>query len=100
MVLVSANYKMSFDRLRSQLGGRDLWILVLDTRGVNVWCAAGKGTFGTEELIERIEEGGQGLHGYHSHLHDEEQMRRSIASYYGMTSLMDHHIGRIVNTLK
>lgn len=53
-VLVTANYKMSFDRLRQELGGHHLWILVLDTRGINVWCAAGKGTFGTEELIRRI----------------------------------------------
>jgi hypothetical protein len=54
-VLVSANYKMSFDHLRSQLGAHDAWILVLDTRGINVWCAAGKGTFGTDELVRRIE---------------------------------------------
>ena len=53
-VLVTANYKMTFDRLREQLSGLNLWILVLDTDGVNVWCAAGKGTFGTEELVNRI----------------------------------------------
>lgn len=53
-VLVTANYKMSFDHLRSALAGRNLWILVLDTYGINVWCAAGKGTFGTEELIRRV----------------------------------------------
>jgi hypothetical protein len=53
-VLVTANYKMTFDRLRRQLSGLDLWILVLDTDGVNVWCAAGKGTFGTDELVNRI----------------------------------------------
>lgn len=53
-VLVSANYKMSFDRLRSAIDGIDAWILVLDTKGINVWCAAGKGTFGTDELVERI----------------------------------------------
>jgi acetyl-CoA decarbonylase/synthase complex subunit gamma len=28
---------------------------VLDTLGINVWCAAGKGTFGTDELLDRIE---------------------------------------------
>ncbi len=56
-VLVSANYKMSFDRLRSVLGGRNAWILVLDTRGINVWCAAGKGTFGTAEIVKRVEAG-------------------------------------------
>lgn len=53
-VLVSANYKLSFDHLRGELAGLDAWILVLDTGGINVWCAAGKGTFGTDELIRRI----------------------------------------------
>ena len=53
-VFVSANYKMSFDILRHDLAGIDGWILVLDTKGINVWCAAGKGTFGTQELVHRI----------------------------------------------
>jgi len=57
-VLVTANYKMSFDYLRRELYGRNVWILVLDTKGINVWCAAGKGTFGTEELIKRIASSG------------------------------------------
>jgi hypothetical protein len=58
LVFVSANYTLSFDALRSALLGRDAYILVLDTRGVNVWCAAGEGTFGTEELVSRIESTG------------------------------------------
>ncbi len=57
-VLVTANYKMSFDKLREALPGRNAWILVLDTKGINVWCAAGKGTFGTMELVGRIESSG------------------------------------------
>jgi acetyl-CoA decarbonylase/synthase complex subunit gamma len=57
-VLLSANYKLSFDALRAVLGGRDAWILVLDTKGINVWCAAGKGTFGTGEIIRRVEASG------------------------------------------
>lgn len=57
-VLVTANYKLTFDCLRSALAGRDAWILVLDTKGVNVWCAAAKGTFGTDELVHRIEAAG------------------------------------------
>jgi len=52
---VTANYTLSFDTLRSALTGVDGYILVLDTQGINVWCAAGKGTFGTDELINRIE---------------------------------------------
>ncbi len=53
-VLVSANYKYSFDLLRRELKGLDAWILVLDTKGINVWCAAGKGAFGTDELVKSI----------------------------------------------
>jgi acetyl-CoA decarbonylase/synthase complex subunit gamma len=53
-VFVSANYKLSFDILRKALRGLDAWILVLETEGINVWCAAGKGTFGTAELVNRI----------------------------------------------
>lgn len=54
-VFVSANYTLSFDALRSALDDIDGYIMVLDTDGINVWCAAGKGTFGTEEIIHRIE---------------------------------------------
>lgn len=57
-VLVTANYKLSFDHLRRELGGRDLWILVLDTLGINVWCAAGKGTFGTDNLASSLAKSG------------------------------------------
>jgi hypothetical protein len=53
-VFVTGNYSLSFDALRSNLAGLDAYIIVLDTFGVNVWCAAGKGTFGTKELIHRI----------------------------------------------
>lgn len=45
------------------------------------------------------EPGGQALHGYHSHLHTDEEMRRSIAVYYGMISLIDQEVGRILDCL-
>ena len=57
-VFASANYQPSFDALRKALDGTDAYILVLDTKGINVWCAAGKGNFGTEELVSRIEKTG------------------------------------------
>ncbi|MCP3952163.1 MAG: hypothetical protein GY697_08115, partial [Desulfobacterales bacterium] len=57
-VIVTANYKLSFDHVRRELGGQNVWLLVLDTRGINVWCAAGKGTFATGELAKRIIESG------------------------------------------
>jgi hypothetical protein len=54
-VLVTANYKLSFDTVRKNLRGLNVWLLVLDTKGVNVWCSAGKGAFGTNELVHRIQ---------------------------------------------
>jgi hypothetical protein len=53
-VFVTGNYKLTFDTLRKNLSEVNGWILVLDTKGVNVWCAAGKGTFGTKELVNRV----------------------------------------------
>ncbi|MDT8444182.1 MAG: mercury methylation corrinoid protein HgcA [Desulfuromonadales bacterium] len=53
-VLVTANYKMTFDIVRRDMHGHDVWLLVLDTKGVNVWCAAGKGTFGTDEILNQV----------------------------------------------
>jgi CO dehydrogenase/acetyl-CoA synthase delta subunit len=53
-VIVTANYKMTYDIMRQTLAGRSLWLLVLETYGINVWCAAGKGTFGTGEVVRRV----------------------------------------------
>ena len=54
-VMVTANYKLSFDVLRSHLAGISAWILLVYTRGINVWCAAGKGTFSTQEVAYRVQ---------------------------------------------
>ncbi len=54
-VFVTANYTLSFDAVREALAGQNCHVLVLDTHGVNVWCAAGKGTFSTDELVWKIE---------------------------------------------
>lgn len=77
-VFVSANYTLSFDALRSALPGIDGYILVLDTKGVNVWCAAGKGTFGTDELVRRINAVG---------LHDVVNHRILIVPQLGATGM-------------
>ncbi len=41
----------------------------------------------------------QGMHGAHSHLHDREKLKQDMACYYGMVSLMDQQIGRILDAL-
>jgi len=85
-VLVSANYKLSFDALRAELQGVDAWILVLDTKGVNVWCAAGKGTFGTDELVRQVE--GTGLAEVVSH-------RKLVVPQLGAPGIAAHEVRRI-----
>lgn len=53
-VIITSNYKLSFDLVRKSMKGLNAWILVLETYGINVWCAAGKGTFGSDELIRQV----------------------------------------------
>ncbi len=82
-VLVTANYKLSLDALRGELDGIDAWILVLDTRGINVWCAAGKGTFSAEELVARIA---------FSRLAAVVDHRRVVVPQLGATGVAAHHV--------
>jgi len=53
-VLVTCNYKLTFDAVRSALPHDNCWLLVVDTRGINVWCAGGKGTFSAEEVAYQV----------------------------------------------
>jgi len=84
-VLVSANYKLTFDILRKNLDGLDCWLLILDTKGVNVWCAAGKGTFGTDELVHRIES---------TKLFDVVNHRKLILPQLGAPGVNSHEIAQ------
>ncbi len=82
-VLVTANYKLSFDHVRESLAGMDAWLLVLDTHGINVWCAAGKGTFGTAELVQRVLKTG---------LAQVVRHRRLILPQLGATGVAGHRV--------
>jgi hypothetical protein len=84
-VFVTANYSLSFDAVRAALRGVDGYILVLDTNGVNVWCAAGKGTFSTEELVRRVEATG---------LRDVVSHRRLILPQLGAPGVAAHEVKR------
>jgi hypothetical protein len=52
--VATCNYKLTFDVLRREMKGRSVWILVVETYGINVWCAAGKKSFSTEEVAARV----------------------------------------------
>jgi hypothetical protein len=82
-VFVTANYTLSFDALRAAVKEIDCYILVLDTQGINVWCAAGKGTFGTDELVRRIEA---------THLHEVVNHRKLILPQLGAPGVAAHEV--------
>jgi hypothetical protein len=82
-VMVTANYTLSFDALRSALEGVDAYILVLDTQGINVWCAAGKGTFGTQEIVTRVADTG---------LKDVVRHRKLILPQLGAPGVAAHEV--------
>jgi acetyl-CoA decarbonylase/synthase complex subunit gamma len=84
-VVVTANYKMSYDLVRQSLAGRSVWLLILETFGVNVWCAAGKGTFGTGELVRRVKATG---------LADIVSHRRLILPILGAPGVAAHEVAR------
>lgn len=44
-------------------------------------------------------ESGYTTHGLQAHLHDREKLKKDIATYYGMISLMDKYIGKILDKL-
>ena len=82
-VFVTANFKLTFDLVRRELAGMNAWLLVLDTRGINVWCAAGKGTFSTDELIRRIEKTG---------LSEKISHRKVIVPQLGAVGISAHEV--------
>ncbi|MHB9003486.1 MAG: mercury methylation corrinoid protein HgcA [Coriobacteriia bacterium] len=82
-VLVTANYRLSFDAVRSVLTGRDIWLLVVDINGINVWCAAGKDLFTSLSVSRHIIE--SGLATVVSH-------RRLIFPQLGATGVAAHEV--------
>jgi len=57
-VLLTCNYTLTVRRLRAALRGRDAWLLVVDSRGFNVWCAAGGGHLTHHDVISAIRTSG------------------------------------------
>jgi NAD-dependent dihydropyrimidine dehydrogenase PreA subunit len=53
-VLVTGNFTLTVRRLRDTLRGRDAWLLVANSKGINVWCAAGGGHLTHHDIISAI----------------------------------------------
>jgi NAD-dependent dihydropyrimidine dehydrogenase PreA subunit len=59
-VLVTCNFHITVKRLTRLLerAGVDAWLLVADSRGVNVWCAAGGDEFNTHSVVAAVKTSG------------------------------------------
>ena len=57
-VLVTCNFYITVRRLMRLLRGLDLWLLVADSKGVNVWCAAGAEEFSTRSVVSAVKTSG------------------------------------------
>jgi NAD-dependent dihydropyrimidine dehydrogenase PreA subunit len=55
-VLVTCNFHVTVNRLTRVLekAGVDAWVLVADSKGVNVWCAAGAEEFNTQSVVSAV----------------------------------------------
>jgi NAD-dependent dihydropyrimidine dehydrogenase PreA subunit len=53
-VLLSGNYTLTVYRLLRVLKGFNCWLLVANSRGSNVWCAAGMNEFTEHDVIDSI----------------------------------------------
>jgi 2-polyprenyl-3-methyl-5-hydroxy-6-metoxy-1,4-benzoquinol methylase len=54
-VLVTGNFDLTVRRLVRAIDGKvDVWLLVADSAGINVWCGAGGGYFTAEKIIAAV----------------------------------------------
>ncbi len=58
-VLVTGNFSLTVRRVVREIDGRlDAWLLVADSGGINVWCAAGGGYFTADKVITAVNTSG------------------------------------------
>ncbi|MFC1581126.1 hypothetical protein ACFL4N_09510 [Thermodesulfobacteriota bacterium] len=57
-VLVTCNFYITVRRVMKNLAGTNAWLLVADSKGVNVWCAAGGDEFNTRSVVSAIKTSG------------------------------------------
>ena len=57
-VLVTCNYDLTVRRLLRALEGVDAWLVVAPSSGINVWCAAAGGHFGTPQVVTALKTSG------------------------------------------
>lgn len=67
-VLVTCNYLLTVERLKKYLKGIDCFLLIVNSRGINVWCAATGGHFTNHNIISVLKTSGIDSHVTHRRL--------------------------------
>lgn len=57
-VLLTCNFRLTVERVRRALQGLDAYLLVANSRGVNVWCAATGGLFTSHDVVSVLRTSG------------------------------------------
>ena len=77
-VLVTGNYTLTIRRMRQALKGIDAWLLAANSKGINVWCAAGGGHLTHHDIISVVRT---------SRIADQVTHRRLILPQLGATGI-------------
>lgn len=57
-VLVTGNYDLTVRRVLRAMAGRDAWLVVAPSGGINVWCASSGGHLGTHQVVTALKTSG------------------------------------------
>lgn len=57
-VLLTCNFTLTVERVKRALAGYDAWLLVANSRGVNVWCAATGGLLTNHDVVSVVKTSG------------------------------------------
>jgi NAD-dependent dihydropyrimidine dehydrogenase PreA subunit len=57
-VLVTGNFRLTVERVRRALRGLDAYVLVANSRGVNVWCSATGGLLTNHDVLSALKTSG------------------------------------------
>jgi NAD-dependent dihydropyrimidine dehydrogenase PreA subunit len=84
-VVVTANYDLTVRRVLRALEGQDAWVVVAPASGINVWCAASGGHFGTHQVVTALKTSG---------IADRVRHRRVILPQLAATGVVAREVSR------
>jgi NAD-dependent dihydropyrimidine dehydrogenase PreA subunit len=82
-VVVTCNYDLTVRRVIRALAGSDAWLVVAPSAGINVWCAASGGHFGTHQVVTALKTSG---------IEERVRHRRAILPQLGATGIQAREV--------